>query len=164
MPFYYRKLPDNIKEVNTVNQLVKDLRFLKYDRINLVMDQCLYGEEDINYLYYYHVDFFIGVNLSLKFVSAEIEKISASIHAGEHYNEKHDLYTHVAPIKWNCLQKTFYKGDTFNGECIMYLYIVDFQLATLSIFILQQTSKEHISARGTIGWYRRKNKVEEAFH
>jgi hypothetical protein len=123
LPFYYRKLPGNISDAKTVKNLLADMRFLGYDKINLVMDRGFYSEENINALYHDHQKFLIGAKLSLKFVSAEVEKVSDSLRNLEHYSPKYDLYGCTVPIKWTYSQKRPYKGDTITEERRMYLHI-----------------------------------------
>lgn len=123
LPFYYRKLPGNISDAKTVKNLLADMHFLGYDKINLVMDRGFYSEENLNALYHDHQKFLIGVKLSLKFVGAEVEKVSDSIRNLEHYSQKYDLYACTVPIKWAYSQKRPYKGDSITGERRMYLHI-----------------------------------------
>lgn len=123
LPFYYRKLPGNISDAKTVKNLLADMHFLGYDKINLVMDRGFYSEENINALYHDHQKFLIGVKLSVKYVSVEVERISNSIRNLEHYTDKYDLYACTVPIKWNYTQIRPYKGDTIKSERRMYLHI-----------------------------------------
>ena len=123
LPFYYRKLPGNISDAKTLRNLLADIRFLEYDRINLVMDRGFYSEENINALYRDHLKFLIGVKLSLTFVNTELEKIRNSIRNWQNYCDKYDLYAYSVPITWNYSQKRPYKGDIIREERRMYLHL-----------------------------------------
>jgi hypothetical protein len=75
LPFYYKKLAGNISDVSTVKQLLKDMGFLGYKKIKMVMDRGFYSKRNINDLYTEHLKFLIGAKLSLKFVSSEVNKV-----------------------------------------------------------------------------------------
>ena len=51
LPVYYRKLPGNITDVATVQKMLKDIDFLKKDKVHLVMDRGFYSETNVNALY-----------------------------------------------------------------------------------------------------------------
>jgi len=48
LPFYYKKLAGNIPDVSTIKQLLKDMEFLGYNKIKMVMDRGFYSESNIN--------------------------------------------------------------------------------------------------------------------
>ena len=123
LPFYYRKLPGNISDAKTLKNLLADIRFLEYDKINLVMDRGFYSEENINALYHDHMKFLIGVKLSLGFVGAELEKIRNSVRNWQNYCEKYDVYACSIPVAWNYSLKRPYKGDIVREERRMYLHL-----------------------------------------
>ncbi|MFB6367967.1 transposase, partial [Paenibacillus elgii] len=73
LPFYYRKLPGNISDVQTVKKLLADMDFFTYKKIKLVMDRGFYSEANINAMYQHHLKFLIGVKVTLKYVQEELE-------------------------------------------------------------------------------------------
>ena len=54
LPVYYRKLAGNITDVKTIENLVKDVDFLKLEKLKLVMDRGFYSEKNINDLMKHH--------------------------------------------------------------------------------------------------------------
>lgn len=47
LPVYYRKLPGNITDVKTIQNLLKDIDFLQMDKVQLVMDRGFYSETNV---------------------------------------------------------------------------------------------------------------------
>ncbi|BAE84441.1 MULTISPECIES: hypothetical protein [Desulfitobacterium] len=43
LPAYYRKLPDNVSDVKTIASHLKDITFLKLDKIKLFVDRGFYS-------------------------------------------------------------------------------------------------------------------------
>ena len=54
LPVYYRKLPGNISDVKTIQNLLADIDFLQIGKVKLVMDRGFYSENNINALYQKH--------------------------------------------------------------------------------------------------------------
>jgi len=123
LPFYYRKLAENIPDVKTVKNLLVDIDFFGYDKIKLVMDRGFYSEANINDLYKNHLKFLIAVKVSLKFVKAELDKVRDSIRTWTNYSQKHDLYAYSTRIDWDYSQERPYKGDLLQGKRRMYMHI-----------------------------------------
>jgi len=123
LPFYYRKLSGNISDVSTVQQLLKDMDFLSCKKIKLVMDRGFYRENNINDLCSEHLKFLIGVKLSLKFVSRELDKARESVRSWQNFLPDSDVYGLCVPIKWNYRRKRPYIGDEVREERRMYLHI-----------------------------------------
>jgi transposase len=51
LPFYYRKLPGNITDVQTVKNLIREMQLLGYDKVKLVMDRGFCSPDNINGLF-----------------------------------------------------------------------------------------------------------------
>lgn len=51
LPVYYRKLPGNISDVKTVQNMLSDIDFLKLDKVKLVMDRADFTARTISMLY-----------------------------------------------------------------------------------------------------------------
>ena len=123
LPFYYRKLSGNISDVSTVQQLLKDMDFLGCKKIKLVMDRAFYREKNINDLCSEHLKFLLGVKLSLKFVSKELDKARESVRSWQNFLPDAEAYGLCVPIKWNYRRNRPYKGDEVHEERRMYLHI-----------------------------------------
>ena len=123
LPFYYRKLAGNIPDVSTVKQLLKDMDFLGCDKIKLVMDRGFYREKNINDLCFEHLKFLVGIKLSLKFVSKELDKVRDCVRTWQNFLPDAEAYGLTVPIKWNYRRKRPYKGDEIQEERRMYLHI-----------------------------------------
>ena len=76
LPVYYRKLPGNISDVLTIQNLLADIDFLQIDKVKLVMDRGFYSEANINAMYQKHYKFLIATKTSLKFVQKTLNEVS----------------------------------------------------------------------------------------
>ena len=72
---YYRKLAVNITAVKTIENLVKDVDFLKLGKLKLVIDSGFYSEKNINDLMKHHHKFLIKARLLHNLVSNQLNKI-----------------------------------------------------------------------------------------
>jgi len=123
LPFYYRKLPGNITDVKTVKNMLADLDFLDINKVYLVMDRGFYSADNINGLYREHHKFLIGTKTSLKYVKEQIAAVRESIREWTNYNERHEVFATMVPLKWEYSQNRPYKGDTIKSERRMYLHL-----------------------------------------
>ena len=123
LPFYYRKLGGNISDVTTVKQLLNDMEFLGCKKIKLVMDRGFYREKNINELCSERLKFLVGVKLSLKFVSKELEKVRDSVRIWQNFLPDAETYGLTVPIKWNYRRQRPYIGDEVQETRRMYLHI-----------------------------------------
>ncbi|WP_281884531.1 IS1634 family transposase [Paenibacillus sp. YYML68] len=123
LPFYYRKLPGNISDVQTVKSLIADMEFLDYKKIKLVMDRGFYSEANINALFQHHLKFLIGVKVSLKYVQSELETARTQLQKWENFNSDYDLFACSRTITWKYTQHRPYKGDVLEGERRAYLHL-----------------------------------------
>jgi transposase len=123
LPFYYRKLPGNITDVQTVKNLLADMDFFAYKKIKLVMDRGFYSEENIHALYQNHLKFLIGVKVSLKYVQAELTKARTTIRQWENFYPAYNLYAQSSMITWKYKQERPYKGDVLEEERRAYLHL-----------------------------------------
>jgi transposase len=123
LPFYYRKLPGNISDVQTVKNLLADMDFFACKKIKLVMDRGFYSEANINDMYQHHLKFLIGVKVTLKYVQAELEAARPQLRNWENFHPDYNLYVHSVPITWKYAQRRPYKGDVLEGERRAYLHL-----------------------------------------
>ena len=75
LPFYYRKIAGNIPDVKTVQELLRELDILGYEKVKLVMDRGYYSAENLNAIYKKHLKFLCGATTSLSFARAFIREI-----------------------------------------------------------------------------------------
>ncbi len=92
LPAYYRKLPGNVSDVKTVTNLLKDITFLKLDKVKLVMDRGFYSADNINALYKHHYKFLIGAKLSLSIVKNKLGEIRNELKTRKHYYPEAGLF------------------------------------------------------------------------
>ncbi|MCP3773617.1 IS1634 family transposase [Paenibacillus sp. MZ04-78.2] len=123
LPFYYRKLPGNISDVQTVKKLLADMDFLTYKKIKLVMDRGFYSEANINAMYQHHLKFLIGVKVTLKYVQEKLESARPQLQKWENFHPDYNLYAQSTTITWKYTQRRPYKGDVLEGERRAYLHL-----------------------------------------
>ncbi|MFF2911969.1 transposase [Paenibacillus sp. NPDC057934] len=109
LPFYYRKLPGNISDVQTLKNLLAKLDLFT-KKIKLVMDRGFYGEANINAIYQQHLKFLIGVKVTLKYVQAELETAKPQLQKWENFHPDYNLYAHSATITWKYSQPRLIKA------------------------------------------------------
>ena len=123
LPFYYRKIAGNIPDVKTINELVRELDVLGYEKVKLVMDRGFYSVDNINALYKNHYKFLVGTSTALSFAKEFIHEIDNEKDSYVSYNSELELYVFTKTIAWDYEQKRPYKGDILKGERRMYLHL-----------------------------------------
>jgi len=123
LPFYYRKLPGNISDVMTVQNLIADISQLAFQKIKLVMDRGFYSEKNVNDMLKAHFKFLIGVKKSVLFVQEAIDKAREEMRNFGHYHPDYDLFTYTETMTWNYKQVRPYKGDTIKEGRRMYFHL-----------------------------------------
>ena len=123
LPFYYRKIAGNIPDVKTINELVRELDVLGYEKVKLVMDRGFYSVDNINALYKNHYKFLVGTSTALSFAKEFIHEIGNEKDSYVSYNSELELYVFTKTIAWDYEQKRPYKGDILKGERRMYLHL-----------------------------------------
>jgi transposase len=123
LPFYYKKLAGNITDVATVKQLLKDMEFLGYKKVKMVMDRGFYKERNINDLYTEHIKFLMGAKPSLKFIGSEVDKVRDAIRSWENFLPDDEAYGITIPIQWSYKRKRPYKQDEIQENRRMYVHI-----------------------------------------
>ena len=87
IPFYYRKLAENIPDSKTVKHLLEDLDIPGFGKTKFVMDRGFYSEDNINGLYHEHVKFLVGTKLSLKFIKKNLDDVYDDIRMFNNYDD-----------------------------------------------------------------------------
>ena len=123
LPFYYRKLAGNVPDVKTIQELLRELDILGYEKIKLVMDRGYYSVENINALFKKHMKFLCGTSSALSFAKEYIREIGSKKDHYEYYNSNLELYVFTRKIAWDYEQERPYKGDVIKEERRMYLHL-----------------------------------------
>ena len=122
LPVYYRKLAGNITDVKTIENLLKDVDFLKLEKLKLVMDRGFYSEKNINDLMNHHHKFLIGAKTSLKIVSNRLDKIRADFITRFNYNSELKLYVMSFTEEWDYSEEKPRSGETITDKRRVYLH------------------------------------------
>lgn len=122
LPFYYRKLAGNIPDAKTVKHLLEDLDILGWGKTKFVMDRGFYSEQNINGMYQEHVKFLVGVKLSLKFITKNLESIYDDIRMFMNFDESTNTYGYTITTEWNYSQERPYKGDVIKDKRRIYIH------------------------------------------
>ena len=123
LPFYYRKLAGNVPDVKTIQELLRELDVLGYEKVKLVMDRGYYSAENINALFKKHLKFLCGTSSALSFAKEFIREIGSKRDRYEYYNSNLELYVFTKTIVWDYEQERPYKGDVVKAERRMYLHL-----------------------------------------
>lgn len=122
LPVYYRKLPGNITDVKTIENLIKDIDFIELDKINLVMDRGFYSEKNINDLMKHHHKFIIGAKTSLKVVGNRLDKIRDDFVTRFNYNSELKLYVQSFIEEWDYTEEKPRTGEVISEKRRIYLH------------------------------------------
>jgi len=122
LPFYYRKLAGNIPDSKTIGHLLKDLKYLGFHKVKLVMDRGFYSAKNVNALYKSHLKFLLSVKSSLNFVKASLDPIYDDFRSYESYNTQYELYTHTVQTTWKYEEQRPYKGDLLKSDKRIYIH------------------------------------------
>lgn len=123
LPFYYRKLAGNVPDVKTIQELLRELDVLGYEKVKLVMDRGYYSAENINALFKKHLKFLCSTSSALSFAKEFIREIGSRKDHYEYYNSNLELYVFTRTIAWDYEQERPYKGDVVKEERRMYLHL-----------------------------------------
>ena len=122
LPVYYRKLPGNIPDVKTIENLVKDIDFLSLDKLKLVMDRGFYSEKNINDLMRHHHKFLIGAKTSLRIVSQRLDAIREDFATRINYNSELKLYVMSFTDEWDYTEEKPRSGKVITDKRRIYLH------------------------------------------
>ncbi|MHB1420652.1 MAG: IS1634 family transposase [Bacillota bacterium] len=123
LPVCYRKLPGNISDVKTIQNLLDDMDFLEIKKVNLVMDRGFYSEDNINELYKNHHKFLIGAKLSLKLVKTHLEESRTKLSSRSNYSSKYELYYDSVMTEWNYTETKKRSGSKVKDTRRIYLHL-----------------------------------------
>lgn len=123
LPVYYRKMPGNIADVKTIQNMLSDIDFLQLDKVKLIMDRGFYSEDNINALYEKHYKFLIAAKTSLTFVKKKLDEVRTSMVSRQHFSSRHGLYYNSFSIYWNYKQTKKRSGGIVKDTRRMYLHL-----------------------------------------
>lgn len=123
LPVYYRKLPGNIADVKTIQNLLADIDFLELDKVKLVMDRGFYSEDNINALFCNHYKFLIAAKTSLTFVKKKLGQVRGSMVSRPHYSSKHGLYFESFSLDWDYTETKKRSGTVIRDTRRIYLHL-----------------------------------------
>jgi len=123
LPFYYRKLPGNIRDVTTVKQLVHEFNVMGYKKINVILDRGFYSKSNIDALYKNHQKFIIGVKLSFKYVKEVLEKERENLKRWSNLQTQFGAYGLCKTIEWEYEEERPHKGDVIREKRRAYLHL-----------------------------------------
>ena len=122
LPVYYRKLAGNITDVKTIENLVRDVDFLKLEKLKLVMDHGFYSEKNINDLMKHHHKFLIGVKISLNLVSRILDRVRDDFVTRFNYNSELKLYVMTFTEEWDYTEEKPRSGEIIKEKRRIYLH------------------------------------------
>ena len=123
LPVYYRKLPGNIPDVKTIENLLKDIDFLDLEKLKLVMDRGFYSEKNIIDLMKHHHKFLIGVKNSLKIVGRHLNQLRDDLVTRINYNSELHLYVKTFADEWDYTEEKPRLGETVTDKRRVYIHI-----------------------------------------
>jgi transposase len=88
IPLYFETLNGSIKDVSTLENMLKMMKWLNARRLRMVMDRGFYSERNVDDLYKKHVRFIVGVPFTTKWAHELVDSVRNSI---EHYSNFHRL-------------------------------------------------------------------------
>ena len=131
LPVYYRKMPGNITDVMTIENLLSGIDYLDLKKTKLVMDRGFYSAKNINALFKNHYKFVIGARISLKFIQEQLKTQRADFDRRENYNATTGLFIMSQTMDWPYEEIKTRTGEMIKESRRMYVHIYyNDQLAT----------------------------------
>jgi len=123
LPVYYRKLPGNITDVMTIENLLKGIEYLDLGKIKFVMDRGFYSAKNVNELYKGHHKFVIGAKISLKFIQDALKPDRADFDRRENYSSETGLFIKSYMMDWPYEDVKVRSGEVINKSRRVYVHI-----------------------------------------
>ena len=105
-----------------IENLIKDVDFLKLDKLKLVLDRGFYSEKNINDLMRHHHKFLIGAKTSLKIVSSRLDSIRDDFVTRFNYNSELKLYVMSFTEAWDYTEQKPRSGEIITDKRRVYLH------------------------------------------
>ena len=134
LPVYFQRMPGNITDVTTLNNLLETFKALELKPLNYVMDKGFYSKKNVDKLLAFKAKFTVSVPLNNKWVQHAIDEIYTVIHGPEGYRKVDEeiLYVHSRLYPWGkdnrrCYLHLYYNArkradavDQFNEKLVNY--------------------------------------------
>lgn len=134
LPVYFQRMPGNITDVTTLNNILKTFKAMELHSLNFVMDKGFYSQKNIDQLLDSRTRFTLAVPLNNKWVLHAIDNIYETIHGPQGYQKIDDeiLYIHSQLYPWGekkrrCYLHLYYNAykraeavDRFNEQLVKY--------------------------------------------
>lgn len=165
LPVYFQRMPGNITDVTTLNNLLETFKALELKSLNYVMDKGFYSKKNVDKLLVVKAKFTVSVPLNNKWVQHAIDEIYTIIHSPEGYRKVDEeiLYVHSRLYPWGkdnrrCYLHLYYNArkradavDQFNEKLVNYKeelesgkLIAEHQEAYDDFFVVKTTPKRGI--------------------
>jgi transposase len=162
LPVYFQRMPGNITDVTTLNNLLETFKALELNPFNYVMDKGFYSKKNVDKLLACKAKFTVAVPLNNKWVQRAIDDIHTVIHGPEGYQKVDEeiLYVHSRLYPWGennrrCYLQLYYNArkradavDQFNEKLVQYKeelesekLIAEHQEAYNEFFVVKTTAK-----------------------
>jgi transposase len=118
LPMYFQRMPGNISDVTTLNNLLETFKALELKPFNYVMDKGFYSKKNVDHLLAQRAKFTLAVPLNNKWVQHAIDEIHAVIHGPEGYQKIDDeiLYVHSRLYPWGEDKRRCYLHLYYNAR------------------------------------------------
>ena len=123
LPAYYRKLPGNITDVMTIENLLRGIEYLDLKKVKIVMDRGFFSAKNVNELYKGHHKFVIGARISLKVIQEQLKPERADFDRRENYNSVTGLFIMSQTMDWPYEEVKIRSGEAINAARRMYVHI-----------------------------------------
>jgi transposase len=118
LPVYFQRMPGNITDVVTLQNLLKTFKAMELTSPNCVMDRGFYSKKNVDALLKEKAKFTLAVPVSNKWVQNEIDKIYDVIHGPDGYRKIDDeiLYVHTFLYPWGKSKRRCYLHLYYNAQ------------------------------------------------
>ena len=123
LPTFYRKIPGNITDVMTIEQILSGIDYLSLKKVLLVLDRGYYSESNVNELFRRHCKFVMGAKISLSFVQKLLADQRDDFDRHERFNAESELFISTQMIEWNYIETKSRTGSVVSGKRRMYVHI-----------------------------------------
>lgn len=162
LPVYFERMPGNITDVTTLNNLLETFKALELKSFNYVMDKGFYSKKNVDKLFASTAKFTVSVPLNNKWVQHAIDEIHTVIHSPEGYRKVDEeiIYVHSRLYPWGkdkrrCYLHLYYNArkradavDQFNERLVNYKeelesgkLVAEHQEAYEEFFVVKTTPK-----------------------
>lgn len=146
LPVCYRKLPDNLSNVRTLKNMLKDFATLVNGKIKFVLDRDFYSEENVNALYTNHYKFLMGTRVSLAFIQQHLAPVRETIRKRANYDSNFQLGYYSVMSVWPHERKMKRSGEIIKTDKRIYVHLY---------------YSEHLAIEDEIAFTKRLDRLEE---